>query len=362
MRDKRLDRARLLLSARERALLTLRDFKAGKPQDRALLQVAPNNQTRELNRLIGLMNAANGPLALLIVIIRERAQKEELRLGWLAWVRICALEMWCVRAQFNVGAREPITESEYRARQAEAAGELIPIDDCATILTEAYDGWKDADLEPDEDGGLTPTDEAWYRMQRLKKKELRELVASGVLVAKGKPPKIGCGPFYDWLGVPVPVVPEFGLDCEVRPDAQAPEVKRARRDQALLQKLFEKAACKLDLPLDMERPLVVEPTPGFGEELARVLAVTIRAGVQENWRELRAIGEQIDEITEAFDGEDVLRDSTRGYLEEAKGTLAGLREDLQAYTGPFELPDPDDEVRATVARIVEQEVRNVSAG
>ena len=127
MRDKRLDLARLLLSARERALLTLRDFKAGKPQDRALLQVAPNNQTRELNRLIGLMNAANGPLALLIVIIRERAQKEELRFGWLAWARICALEMWCVRAQFNVSGREPVTESEYRARQAEAARELIPI-------------------------------------------------------------------------------------------------------------------------------------------------------------------------------------------------------------------------------------------
>ena len=65
---------------------------------------------------------------------------------------------------------------------------------------------------------------------------------------------------------------------------------------------------------------------------------------------------------EEYDGEDVLRESTRGYLEEAKSTLTRLHEDLQVYTGPFELPDPDEDVRATVARIVEQEVRNVSAG
>jgi len=311
------------------------------------------------------MNAANGPLALLIVIIRERAQKEELRFGWLAWARICALEMWCVRAQFNVSGREPVTESEYRAREAEAARELIPIDDCATMLTEDHQEWDDADCEADEDGEPTPTDEAWYRVRDQKADELRRLVEAGTLAGtgKGQRMKIECGSFYGWLGEPVPVVPELGVAFDVRPDDRGREVERERRDHELIRGLLDRGACAFDLPLDMESPLAVEPpASGFGLEMARVIAVAVRAGVQENWRELRAIEEQVDEITEAFDGEDVLRESTRGYLEEAKGTLARLHEDLQAYTGPFELPDPDEEVRATVARIVEQEVRNVAAG
>jgi hypothetical protein len=67
-------------------------------------------------------------------------------------------------------------------------------------------------------------------------------------------------------------------------------------------------------------------------ELARVLAVTIRTGVRENWQELRAIEAQVDAITEEFDGEDVLNARVRGHLDETKATLIDLREQLQEYT------------------------------
>ncbi len=79
--DARLDRLLPGLSARERVLLMLRDFKAEKPQDRLLLNTAPDRQATEVNWLIGLMNAANGDLAHLILIIGERAGQESLRLG-----------------------------------------------------------------------------------------------------------------------------------------------------------------------------------------------------------------------------------------------------------------------------------------
>jgi len=91
--DRRLDRLLPALTAQERAILMLRDFKAEKPQDRQLLNTAPNHQTPALNRFVGLMNAANGDLAHVIVIIRERALKDELRFSLLRWARICALEM-----------------------------------------------------------------------------------------------------------------------------------------------------------------------------------------------------------------------------------------------------------------------------
>ncbi len=49
-----------------------------------------------------------------------------------------------------------------------------------------------------------------------------------------------------------------------------------------------------------------------------------------------------------------------GYFDEAKATLTELRGQVQEYTGPFELPEPDDELRAMVQRVVvDREVTHV---
>ena len=360
--DKRLDRLLPALSVQERAILMLRNFKADQPQDRQLLNAAPEQQTAALNRLIGLMNAANGDLAHVIVIIRERVRQEDLRFAWLEWARMCALEMWAIGARFHMSAREPIIESEYRKREAEARTELVPVEECATILTEEQQEWADVDCETDEQGDRVATDAAWYRVRDEKVEELRRLAAAGTLVAKGKGKrlKIECGSFYDWLGEPVPVVPDLGIEYDVRPDTQERAVARDRDDHAFIRELLDRGACDIELPLDMESPLVVEPRPkGFGLELARILAVRIRCGVQENWRELRAIDEQVESMTEEFGGEDVLHPRVRAHFDEAKAMLVELHEKLQKYTGPFELPEPDDETRAAIQHIVDSEVRHV---
>jgi hypothetical protein len=136
-------------------------------------------------------------------------------------------------------------------------------------------------------------------------------------------------------------------------------VARARRDHEFIGRLLDRGACKLELPLDMEAPLVTEPPKGFNEEMARVLAVRIRAGVRESWQELQAIEEQVDAITEEFDGEDVLYERARQHLDDTKAMLVDLHKELEEYTGPFELPEPDEEVRATIQRIVDNEVKHV---
>ncbi len=360
--DTRLDRLLPALSVQERAALILRNFKVDKPQDRLLLNAAPDRQAAALNRLIGLMNAANGDLAHVIVIIRERVRQEDLRFGWLEWARLCALEMWAIGARFHLCAREPIIESAYRQREAEARAELIPVEECATVLTERQEEWDDADCETDEDGDRVATDAAWYRVRGENAEKLRALVAAGTLAGKGKGRRlqIECGSFYDWLGEPVPVVPDLGIEYDVRPDSQARAVARDRDDHEFIRHLLDRGACNFELPLDMESPLLVEPSPkGFGLELARVLAVRIRSGVQENWRELRAIEEQVASMTEEFEGEDVLHPRVRAHFDEAKAMLVELHEKLQKYTGPFELPEPDQEVRAMVQHIVDNEVRHV---
>ena len=193
--DQRLDRLMPALSARERAILMLRDFKAGKGQDLSLLRTAPDSQAPELNRLIGRMNAVNGDLAHVLFIIGERVKHEQLRFSWLAWARICAMEMWGVRAHFNISGREQITESEYGLREQEARNELIPVDECAMILTEEHQVWVDEDCEFDEQGDRSPTDAAWYRVRDARIVELTELVAAGMLAGKGKGRrlKVTCG-------------------------------------------------------------------------------------------------------------------------------------------------------------------------
>ena len=158
----------------------------------------------------------------------------------------------------------------------------------------------------------------------------------------------------------MPVVPDLGIEFDVRPDDRAREVRRERDDHEFIRSLLDRGACDLELPLDMESPLAMEPRPkGFGLELARVLALRIRRGVQENWRELRAIEEQLDSLSEAFDGEDVQHPRARVPFDEAKAMLVELHEKSQKYTGPFDLPEPDDDLRATVQHIVDNEVRHV---
>jgi len=267
-----------------------------------------------------------------------------------------------VRARFNVSAREPITESAYRKREEEERKEMIPVDECAMLYTEYHHAWDAADCAPDEEGDESPTDEAWYRVRDAKLAELKQLAAAGKLTCsgKGKRLKIECGSFYDWMGEPVLVVPELGFGFDVRPDARAGEVERERRDHEFIRELLDRGACNLDLPLDMESPLVVgRPTKGFGLELARVLAAALRAAVRESWGELRAIEEQVESITEEFGGEDVLHPRVRGYFDEAKATLAELHGQVQKYTGPFDLPDPDEDVRNAIQRIVDNEVKHV---
>jgi hypothetical protein len=361
MNDRRLERLLPGLTAKERAVLGLRAFKAEKPQDRQLLHTAPDRQAPELNRLIGLMNAANGDLAHLIVIIYERAEKEVLRFGWLEWARFCAMEAWAVRAYFCTSASEPITESDYRAKEADARAEMLPVEDCANEIAEEHHAYDEADYETDEEGDRVVTDDAWYRVRDRKTAELRALCAAGTLVSsgKGKRLKIEGGSFYDWLGAEVPVAPEFGIDFQVLPDHRKADVERKLKDHAFIRKLLDRGACNFDLPLDMDAPLPVEHPSNFNVEMAHILALAIRTNVQENWCELRAIEERLERIIEDFDGEDVLHPRVRTHLDKAKATLMELHEKLQTYTGPFDLPEPDEELRATIDKIVEHEVRNV---
>ena len=90
---RRLDRLLPALSAQERAILILRDFKAEKPQDRQLLNTASERQTPEINHLIGLMNAVNCELTFSLMLICAQVTQVEIKHGWLMSMALCIDEV-----------------------------------------------------------------------------------------------------------------------------------------------------------------------------------------------------------------------------------------------------------------------------
>jgi hypothetical protein len=350
------------LTVEERFRLILQNFKDDKPQNMDLLDHAPEKQTTRLNRLIGLMNAANGDLAHLAVILHERAQAESLRLSWLQWAHICAAEAQVFQMYFDRCAAEPVTESEYKMKEEEARKAFVPVEECANIIAEEFHAYDNADYETHEDGFSAPTDEAWYRVRDQMVKELASLARAGTLISSGngRALKIQCGALYDWLGQPTPAVPASGARFEVLPDHRAEEVRRLRDDHEFVRSLLERSAVDFALPLNITEPFDLEVRPrGFDVELARFVVATVKRHIEEGWQEVRAIEDQVELIADELDGEDPLHPRVRRNMDGARDRLLDVHKSLQKYTGPFELPEPDTEIRDKITRIVEREARVV---
>jgi hypothetical protein len=116
------------LTAQERAVLALRAWKEGTREDPEVRTTIPEEQVVEFNRLIDLMNGANGELATFIIIISEQVRKVDLRIGWLLAIELWEMEredLWLKLCDF----KHPVTESEHERRRKEEERKLLPADD-----------------------------------------------------------------------------------------------------------------------------------------------------------------------------------------------------------------------------------------
>ena len=77
--DARLNKLSPVLSARERAVLSLKSLKDKTPEDPSWRRTMPREQTEEFNRLISLMNACNVYLPLYISVLHEKVEQLYLR-------------------------------------------------------------------------------------------------------------------------------------------------------------------------------------------------------------------------------------------------------------------------------------------
>jgi hypothetical protein len=101
--EARLNRLYPALSAKERALLILRARKAGKEHDPKIRSTIPTQQSRELNRLIGLLCVASDGLTQYIVIVAQMIEQLSLRWCWLASLHLAALNA-CALAETALAA------------------------------------------------------------------------------------------------------------------------------------------------------------------------------------------------------------------------------------------------------------------
>jgi hypothetical protein len=226
--------------------------------------------------------------------------------------------------------------------------EMIPVAELAEVLVEGYDGWTEADTEPaeDPDDGPVVRQKAWNRLLAEKKRELSRLVEEGVLAGKrgGRRLLINNGSFYDWLGEPVPLCPDWGKGYDVLPDDQADPVESLKRERLRAQEVVAKfpiSSMQKFLEEELGRP-VTERQERWDEAMA-ALAESLREGIPWCWQELRAAETVLEEVAEAFNGEDPLLPQVREVLDKTRRDLVELHPLLDFVDVEVELPELDEE-------------------
>jgi hypothetical protein len=346
--NQRLDRLYPALTAKERALLVLRAWKGDQQEDAAVRRTMPQSQARDFNHYINLMNAANGDLALYIVVLNGVAGQLSSKSAWLASLQMWGIRVWDLATYIILHTNEPITESEHRRLVEEARAEMVPMADLAETLVESYDGWTQADMEPAEDpvDGQVVRQRAWNGAVAQKKAELSRLVEEGVLDGRrsGRRLLVNNGSFYDWLGEPVPVCPDWGVGYDVIPDDQAGRVERLKKERLDAQEAISRSPTSPLLEL-LEEKLgrrVTDRQERWDEAMA-ALRQSLREGVPWCWQELRAVEAVLDEVAAEFDGEAPLLPPVRELLDKTHQDLVELHSSLPHVDAEVDLPELDEE-------------------
>jgi hypothetical protein len=350
--EQRLDRLYSALTAKERGLLVLRAVKAGEKPDRLIYDTTPSGQTTQFNHYIHLINAANAEMAMVLMLLSEQTSKVEMKLAWLQTLQLWADDVGSLRVLVGRNQKEPITESEYARREAEAREELLPLPACVEIIMEDYD-WAEADYVTDKDGDRDVSAKAWNRVERETRQRLRGAIGDGSLPSRkrGRAVVVAAGALFNWLGGPTPVYPEEAWEFDVRPDDQAEQVDLDRRAEGVVRRIFERAP--KPLPKLADGAPAIEPGERSLTDLEAVLVSSIGELVRQHWCEARAMEIGVAEIAEEFDGEDPLRADTRALLDGCLDSYRKLRDDVADYA-EIELAEPSDDDVAQVRRLIEK--------
>ena len=129
LRDHRLDRLYPALTARERALLVLRAYKADEKPDQAIYRTCPPAQGREFNRYIRLMNAVNTEVAYLLMLISGQVRQVDLKYAWMMTLLLWGMEVDNLGDHLLGALKDPALRRDVRTMMKRSPGALqVPID------------------------------------------------------------------------------------------------------------------------------------------------------------------------------------------------------------------------------------------
>ena len=260
-----LDRLMPALSGRERAIIVLRNFKEGKPQDHGIARGMSPEEARVYNQLMRLINVCNQDLVSLIGLIGQSVERQSLRLAWLFSLTMWEMHALEVNDYLAECTREPVTESEYRERQRKARKH--------------------------------------------------------------------------------PTRPKWGAAYDVRPDGEAEQVVLERGRRGKIQKRLKQI-------------LTDDDRAPWWTQGSRHLTLAIEKGLKGIWSEVLALEVVLDEVAEEFEGDDVLKPALREEIEAAKIKALDIHTAIQDWTGPFELPEADQDAVKQTRDLVERWAEN----
>lgn len=336
------------LTALERALLVLKAWKQSIDEDPQLRHAMPAYQVREFNRYVDLMNGANTYLGPFIILVKALTEQTSIRFGWLCTIRLWTADSLSIAHAAFMAAREPINESDYKARLDEARNESVPIEEFAQYLAER-------EITADA------TDRQWQQAVANKAAMIEEAVNSGAVAAHTRSRRILvlAGSFYEWLGEPLPVYPDWGFAYDVRLDGEDITPLKKRFDG--LREALLRSHAGIGLPPEF-RAKKLEGMARFGDEATRLLEESIRDGFAARWCELSAIETVVAEVQEEFAGEDPLLPELRSSLDAIKATLEELRERIATFGIEVDPPGQDPELDQHVRRLVHRDVNDHTIG
>ena len=94
------------------------------------------------------------------------------------------------------------------------------------------------------------------------------------------------------------------------------------------------------------------------DEMGIDLESRLRAVVPMRWSELRAIELALEEASEEFGGEDVLRPEIRQVLDDTKCKIQEARDAMQSFGEPLELSEPDEDRLSHARELLRRAVEN----
>jgi len=174
-------------------------------------------------------------------------------------------------------------------------------------------------------------------------------------VAIGEPEDtVNAGSFHDWLGVPTPVIGDWG-EAIGYPDTVDPDhIEKQAELRLLLLDLLASVSPEQQALGMVGRSAPRGDAPGAALPSLDEGLVT---GLQGCWEGLESARIVADEVAEEFEGEDPLLLDLREWLEEGREIVQRVAQGLQVLNIAFELEEPSSEALALLRDTVNETAR-----